>query len=237
MVIFALIRSIQDTFNSNQISRASVSPPQLTGDTPILDILQPIVPGLFVMLRNQLEITISDGGNSSSSQIVAFHPPLRFDHGFNDILTSGAKTNSHGVGFITSQESQGFQICSQSLSGFESGQVLELPTQLVDETIFSENVDFLQIVLDSGLEIVGVMSGGDLDSSGTEFGVDQFVIGDNNHLSVGSIRMDKLLTDQMSVSLILRMDGDGDITQHGFQTGSGNNDFFVTVLNLVGKLG
>ena len=43
------------------VSRDTVSPPELTGDTPVLDILKPVKIGLTVVLRNELELAGLDG--------------------------------------------------------------------------------------------------------------------------------------------------------------------------------
>jgi hypothetical protein len=80
------------------------------------------------------------------------------------------------------------------------------------------------------VEIVRVMSRGDLHSTSTEVHVDEDVVSDNFHHAIGAEWMFKLLADEIFIAGILRVDSDGDITEHGLKSSSSDNK------NLIGTL-
>ncbi len=56
------------------ISRDSVSPPDLTGNTPVTDVLKPVQVSLVKTLRNKLKLAVLD---SCQSLVLPSHPSLR----------------------------------------------------------------------------------------------------------------------------------------------------------------
>ena len=74
-----------------------MTPPELSGDTPILDTLQPTVPLIFRRLGVNGELAGLGALDGFLGERLAVHPPLRFEYRFDDItrFTIGTK-----VGFI-----------------------------------------------------------------------------------------------------------------------------------------
>ena len=72
------------------------------------------------------------------------------------------------------------------------------------------------------LEVVGVVGGSHFDATGTKF---HFRIGIGDHGN-GLIQQgqDHVLSDNRAVALILGVDADTGVTQHGFRTGGGDDD-------------
>ena len=62
------------------ISRNSVSPPQLSGNTPVFDVVRPVEVGLFHAFRNQTDFLLLNCFYCGLDQLVHLYKPLLFDH-------------------------------------------------------------------------------------------------------------------------------------------------------------
>ena len=75
-----------------------MTPPELSGDTPILDTLQPTVPFIFRRLGVDSEFASLGALDGFLSKRLAVHPPLRFEYRFDDTtrftITIGVKVSS-----------------------------------------------------------------------------------------------------------------------------------------------
>ena len=62
------------------ISRNPVSPPELTGNTPVVDIVQPVLINLAETVRDEVYFPVLLCFAGSGSHIRHFYKPLWFDH-------------------------------------------------------------------------------------------------------------------------------------------------------------
>ena len=85
-----------------------------------------------------------------------------------------------------------------------------------------EDRDHRQVVALSGLEVVRVVRGRDLDRAGAELGVDQDRVGDDRELSPED-RVANAFADLGLVARIVGMDGDRRVAQHRLGTGGGHH--------------
>ena len=85
-----------------------------------------------------------------------------------------------------------------------------------------------QVVALADGEVVGVVRGRDLDGAGAELGLGP-VVGEDGDLAVGlpaaalSGRVTSLPMKCL-VALVVRIDGDGDVAEHGLGAGGGDDD-------------
>ena len=84
------------------------------------------------------------------------------------------------------------------------------------------------------LEVVRVMRGGDLNDTGSEVYLD-IIIGDNGYLSVDK-RQDERLADDVLISFIVRVDGDGGIAEQGLGSGRCKLKIAASVLERIAKM-
>lgn len=100
----------------------------------------------------------------------------------------------------------------------------------VDGSIWVENSNELQIVALATFVIVGIMSGRNLHSTGTKLHVNKLgILNDGDASTVEG--MDEELAVQMLVARILGVDGNGGVTQHGFETSRGDGNLLIGILN------
>lgn len=114
---------------------------------------------------------------------------------------------------------------------------LEWPSIVVHGTIIVQDVDELELVPLTALEIVRVVGRGDLYGTGTKLHVDEFGVGDDGNLAAWDERVDGILADQMGVALVIGMHCDAGIADHGLGTGRGNDDLLVASFDVVGEAG
>lgn len=103
---------------------------------------------------------------------------------------------------------------------------LEFASILIVRAIVIHQIDELQVVSLTTLEIVGVVGGRNLDGTGTEFHVDSDGIRDNGD-SAAIEGMNDEFAMEVLVSRIIRVNGDGSIAQHCLRTCRGNDDLLV----------
>ena len=60
------------------VGRDTMSPPELTADTPVSDIVGPVKVGLFHTLRNQLDLAIFYSLYCGLNQLLHLYKPLLF---------------------------------------------------------------------------------------------------------------------------------------------------------------
>ena len=93
---------------------------------------------------------------------------------------------------------------------------------LVDPAGVVEDVDHRQLVAAAGRIVVGVMGWGDLDGASPKLGPDDRIT-DDRHDPLDE-RHEDLRPHQVTLTRIVGMDGDSDITQEGLRAGRGDLD-------------
>ena len=82
-----------------------MSPPQLSGNTPVADILQPVQISLIIILWHELQFACLDRLNRRLCQFFHGNEPLRLYHRLNRRLTSVMGTDIVDMIFNTNQQS------------------------------------------------------------------------------------------------------------------------------------
>ncbi len=85
-----------------------------------------------------------------------------------------------------------------------------------------EHVDLRQAMALADFKVVEVVRRGDLDRARTLFGIGVFVADDRN--AAADQRQNDMLADQMIQPLVLRMDRDRGVAEHGFRTHRRDHD-------------
>ena len=149
------------------VSRYSVTPPELSGNTPVTDILKPVKISLCVGFRNKFQFACFDCINCRLCHFFHSNKPLRFDHRLYCCLTSVMGTNRMCNIFDTAEITLGIKICNNLLSGLITVKACIFAAKLVDGTIIIHHIDFRQIMSLTNLKIVRVMGRCNLNSTCT----------------------------------------------------------------------
>ncbi len=96
-----------------------------------------------------------------------------------------------------------------------------------DDAAVVEDRQAGQLVTLADLEVVRVVRGGHLDGAGAE-GRIHMGIGDDRDATPGQRKFD-IRADEVPVALVVRMNGDGGVAEHGLGPGGGDDDRVVTI--------
>ena len=206
-----------------KVSGNAVSPPQLPGDAPILQVLHPPVPSILFLLRMDDHLPVLDDFDHPVGDVAAFDVPLRLDQGLNDVVGARAEAQSHLVVLLLNEEAQLLELLLDDPPAFEPLHAFELPSVLVDQSVLGEEVDELQLVPLSACVIVVVVGRSDLDATSPELAVDHLV-SDDDYPALGDEGMNDLLSNQILEARVLGVHGYRSIAQHRLNSSRGDLD-------------
>mmetsp|Transcript_5065 Transcript_5065/g.19540 ORF Transcript_5065/g.19540 Transcript_5065/m.19540 type:complete len:306 (-) Transcript_5065:1289-2206(-) len=168
----------------------TMTPPKLTGDAPVTNVLQPSEPRRFHESRENFKSLVASGIARLLCHVLAIDPPLRLEHRFDDILTTATKTQTHRVVRLAPVKTKLVERLRDGDAALKALHALELlAALLVHQSFLGEYVDKLKIVTLTGVEIVRIVGWGDLHATCTEFHVDKFgVANDGNTTTVERVK-------------------------------------------------
>ena len=161
----------------------AVTPPKLTGNTPVADVFHPVIIGFFKPFGNNVGLFGTNRFNGRFCQGFHFHKPLVRNPRFHGGVATIAFPNVVLVGFHFQKEAACFQIFHNRFSGFKTVHTHIFTAVFVYGCRFIKNIDHRQVMTKTNFKVVGVMSGGDFNSPCTEFGVN-VGIGNNGNFTV-----------------------------------------------------
>lgn len=222
------------SFDLDQEGRDTVSPPKLARNAPVNRVLEPAVPGADELVGDDFKVAGLDAVHRGLRHDVSFDVPLGLDAGFNDVTAPAADGDAHGVVLLVPEEPDLLEILDDLGAAVEPHHALVGASVIVDGALVIEDVDEGEVVPLAGIVIVGIMGGGDLHGSRTKGGIDHGV-GDDDEFAVDEGVGDGLSVEGL-VPHVIGVDGNGGISEHGLDTGGGDNDLLVGAIDLVGKV-
>ena len=210
--------------------RNSVAPPQLAGDAPIVHVIDPLEVARLERLRVQGGIALAHGVARGLGHLGYVHEPLQGQARLDGL--AGALRVAHGVD-VRADFLNNAALLAQRLAdlhaGFLAGQSVEAGASIGNVAGGIDNGRHLQVVSGAHRVVIRVVCRGDLHRTGTEFHV-YVVIGDDLERQVIAERVRQLLAHQVGVALIVWVDGNGDVTQHGLHAGGGHDEVRFIVI-------
>jgi len=225
--------------------RDTVTPPQLTGDTPVLNIAHPGEVHVFVLLRHELNAAVLNRFNSRFRQHVGTHVPLVGQHWLDNHAATVAVRHGQIVRLDLFQQAE---CVNSSHDGFTRGkafQLLELGRDVAginvgfvafgvvhfcafaDIAVEGQNVDHRQGVTTAHFIVVEVVRRGDFHAAGAFFHVGVFVA--HNRNTAVYQRQHHEFANQIFITRIFRVNGHAGIAQQGFRTGGRDHQVIFTV--------
>ena len=212
--------------------RYLMAPPQLAADTPIGDVVHPLVVGVDPVFRDKFHFTglhhvYGFLGNAFARRVLVADfvhgdKPLVGQHGFYDLAGAGAARHHQFVFLHFNQQTQCIQV---SDDGFARHKAIHATVffrcQLIHRHIQVQDTDHGQLVTLTHCIVIRIMRGCDFDHAGAESLV-HIIIGNHRDCAVTQRQM-HLLTDQVFVAIVFRVDHDGHVTQHGFRSRRGDH--------------
>ena len=210
------------------VSRNPVSPPELTGNTPVADILQPVQISLVKALRHKGQISVFNSLDSRLCHFLHLYEPLLLDHGLNGGAAAVVGSYIMDMVYHLHQQTLLLQFLYHDLAGLVAIHACVLAAILIDGCVVVQNIDLRQIMTLSYLKIVGVVCRGNLYHAGTKLLI-YISVCDNRNLTAYQ-RQDHGLTYDIFIPLVVRVYGQGAIAKQGFR--SGGSDLYKLVAAL-----
>ena len=207
----------------------------MTGNTPVLDIIQPLVIGVDPVFRHEFDFAAGYAfqrlcGNALAlgSRFAHRDEPLVGEHGFDHHAGAVAAWYLEFVLINLVENTGSFQVFNNFLARVETVHALILPGRMfVYFCIQRQYADRLKLVALSHCVVVEIMRGGDLHHASAELLV-HIVVGDDGNFAIAQ-RQFYFLADKMFVTLVLRMHHYGHVAQHGFRAGGGDGEVARTI--------
>lgn len=170
-----------------------MTPPELTRNAPILHISHPSVPVTLRALGQDLQLSSLGTLGSFDRGVLQVDPPLRLHDALDDIARFAANGNLHRVVLGLDVKTLLLQSLQDGSPDVVSFHALELFSSiLVVSSVVVHQVDKLEVVPLSTFVIVRVVSGSNLDGSGSERHVNGDAIGDDGESTVDERMLDVL---------------------------------------------
>ncbi len=209
-------------------------PPELSRDGPVAQVLEPVCVDFFVrrfgsemwflFARHQVEREIA--------QPVHLHEPLCRDQRLDDRLAALAFRDREFVVDDFFEQPERFEVGDDllaSLVAIESGEVgAGVRGHLC---VCVDHDDLRQIVTQTHLVVVWIVSRRDLDGAGAEFRIDVFV-SDEGNLAIRERQQDSL-AHYVFITLVVWIDGDGCVAEHCLGTRRGYGYTRVAVFDRI----
>ncbi len=214
--------------------RDAVSPPKLTADAPVLDVLQPVVIDLLEAFGHNADASIAHGCERSLGQRFDLHEPLLGDHRLDDLTAALRARDGGEVRLFLDDQACGLHVSPQVLARLEAVLTLILAAVFVDLRRLIEHRDDRQVVTLGDGVVVRVMSRRDLERARAEIHR-HVLVGDDGNLASQHWHH-HLAADELLVALILGVDGHGRIAQDGLGADGRHGDIDLRGLQDLGGL-
>ena len=197
-----------------------MAPPELARDAPVADVVHPLEVGLGPVVRDELDAAVLHRLDGLLGQRLRLDEPLRGDQRLDDGLAALALAEAERVVLDLHQQAELFEVGHHALARLEAVQAGVGAGGRGHDAVFVDHLDLGQVVAAAGFEIVGIVRGRDLHHAGAELGIGQLVE-DDGDLAIHQRQLHGLAV-QVEVALVLGIDGDGGIAQHGFRPRGGD---------------
>ena len=195
----------------------SVSPPELSGDAPVLDIIRPVEVGLLHGVGNQRDLAVLDRLDRGLYQLVHLHEPLFLYHRLHRGTAAVMRSDIVRQVFDTDEQSHLIEFADDGFSCRIPVHALIFAAVLIDGRVIIQNIDDRQVVPFADLKVVRVMRRRNLYNAGSLFHV-RVLVADNRNRAVHN-RQHCLSADQVLVTRVFGVDRKCGIAEHGFRTG------------------
>ena len=198
-----------------------MAPPNLTGNTPVTDVVHPAGIGFGEAFRYELSTAVFNTVNSSLNQRLHLNEPLGGNLGFNSMTAALAVAYSMGMLFNLNQIAVSLQVGNNRLTAFLTGHAFVFACFFSHNAVQADNNDARQVVADTHLIVVRIMGRSNFYSTGTKLGIN-IAVGDNRNNSVGS-RQTQGFANQVAITRVLRINCYCSIAWQSFWTGGCNH--------------
>ena len=145
--------------------RDPVSPPELSADTPVMDVVHPVEDDLLEAPGDKPRVSLLDSLDRRPGQRSHLNEPLSGHEWFNDRVATLAMAHLVGMILDPIQESFLLEILYHPSPGLEPVQARVRSSLLRHYPVFPDDTDARKLVATPGFKVVGIVSGRHLSGS------------------------------------------------------------------------
>ena len=223
-ILRAALRADADVFLGNDhlaavgavIRGYAVSPPELAGDAPVVDVVHPVDVYLREALGHELNLAAFDRFDGGLCERSHLHEPLAGGDGLDRRLAAVAFADVVDVVLDLDEAALLLKVRDDLLAGGVSVESEVAAAVLVDAGVLVHYEDLFKPVALADLEVVRVVAGRDLHAAGAELHIDVFVRDDRD--LPADERKHGGLADDILIAFVRGVDGNRGIAEHRLRT-------------------
>ena len=208
--------------------RDPVAPPDLPGNTPVLNVFHPVEIGLAPAFRIEFDLTGLHRFDGRLGKFLHIAEPLAGNQRFHRHVAAFGITDGMTDIFDLFHQPKFFHGLHRFRTGGKTVQTGKtFAAAGVHAGIRIHHIDDFQIMPLAHFKVVGVVSRSDLHTAGPLGGISVFIPHDGD-LAICQRQLDHL-ADQVLVTGILRVHRHSRISEHGFRTGGSHDQVAGTI--------
>ena len=209
-------------FAVNEVSRNTVSPPELAADAPVLDVFEPVAIGCDVLCRVELQFAFEYWGQCYVGHMLHGKEPLLAEAWFDGcVLVAFAIAHLVVVVFNFFEQTCFLQVFCYLFAYIHTVHSYIKRTLVGDGAVGVEDVDGFEVVRLAKLIVVDVVGWCYFEATCSEFDVNVTVFDDGNDAT--HQRHDNLVSAKPLVLRVFGVDAHCRIAHDGFRTGGCHN--------------
>ena len=203
-----------------------MTPPKLARDTPVANIFQPVIVSLYPALGAEFDLSTINRFKRRFGKRFHFNKPLFRKTWLNRNMRAFTVANFMNMFFNFIKQAKFLKIFDNSLAtNITIHTLVFFRNAIIHAGIFIHDIQEFKFMAQPDLIIVRIVSGGDLNCTCSKFHINVRIF-NNGNLAI-SQRKKNSFTNEVSVTLIFGINGNGCIAQHGFGAGGCNNKITV----------
>ena len=193
-----------------------MSPPQLTADTPVFDVLHPVTIGILIFGRIEFQFVIHYRRQCHIGKMLHLEEPLHRKFRLDHNISTFRITYFVGISLRLFEQSGSIEIFLYLLADIKTIHTDIQAGSFAQCSVIIENIDARQIVLFTQHIVVHIVGRSYLQTTGTEFDIHIIIFNNRNHTVYQW--HNHLLTFQPGIFRIVRIDTHSRITHNRFRT-------------------
>ena len=208
-----------------------MSPPKLTGNTPVVNIFHPVGVSLCESFGNKLNFAVVYYAESFLGERLHLNEPLVACKRLNSSTATVTSTNIVSIILNLDECAAFFKVFYNLLTRFVAVKSLIFSTLCIDCSVGVHYIDDGKVVTKTNFKVVGVVCRSNLNGTCTEVLFNIFVSNDYDFTT--NKGKDTSLSNEVCVSFILGMNCDSCIAKKCFGTSCSNFNVAVRIAHLI----
>ena len=211
-----------------------MSPPQLTADAPVLDVLHPVAIGVFVFRRIELDVVVHHRFERDLRQVLHFEKPLHRQLRLNDHVGTFRIAHLVGVGLDLLEQAGLLQVLFDLTAHVEAVHAHIHAGSLADGAVVVEDVNGFQVEFFAQHVVVDVVGRRYLEATRTKLDIDIVVFDDRDFAAYQGHH--HFFAFEVLVLGVVGVDTHGGIAHNRFGTGGRHNGIPLLAYDFIAQV-